>query len=140
MSGNAADNMDSFEIVPGKPQGLEGKEASGNHKQTVAVIVTAFSTNLNRYDMELKDIIPSAQMLEGSTFSELILTDRGRISFQAIYGFKGKLLFHVQDMGIMIDLMRKTLKTDKYIVEAHGFIAGHLCEFTGEIVIGVKKQ
>ena len=39
--------------------------------------------------MKLKDIIPSAIMLEGSEFNELVMTDLGRAKFDTIYGFKG---------------------------------------------------
>lgn len=90
--------------------------------------------------MELKDIIPSAIMLEGSEFKELVMTDLGRAKFDTIYGFKGTFKYGEQDLIKMLDLMKKSVETDTYIVNTRGFIAGHACEFTGEIIIGIKKQ
>lgn len=90
--------------------------------------------------MKLKDIIPFAIMLEGSEFNELVMTDLGRAKFDTIYGFKGSFKYGEQDLTKVLDIMKKSVETDKYIINARGFIAGLSCEFTGEIMIGVKKQ
>lgn len=65
--------------------------------------------------MKLKDIIPSAIMLEGSEFNELVMTDLGRAKFDTIYGFKGSFKYGEQDLTKVLDIMKKSVETDKYI-------------------------
>lgn len=90
--------------------------------------------------MELKDIIPSAQMIMGSVFKEIEMNDEGRAKFAALYGFDGRFTFEQQDFPKMCKLMTKTLETDEYLIQAQGFISGHQREFTGRIMILVKRQ
>lgn len=79
-------------------------------------------------------------MMEGSEFRELQMNEEGRAKFAAIYGFSGRFVYAPQDLSKMCELMTKTLETDKYIIQAQGFVAGLSREFTGRIMVMVKHD
>lgn len=112
----------------------------GNNQPTVAVIVTAFSTNITKIsNMELNEIISSARITDGK-MRLLNLNEEGKKKFSEAYSFVGEFFYSEQDFDLILKLMQRPIDNGKYVVEARGFIAGHRREFNGEVSIFVKHK
>jgi len=70
----------------------------GNNQPTVAVIVTAFSTNITKIsNMELNEIISSARITDGK-MRLLNLNEEGKKKFSEAYSFVGEFFYSEQGL------------------------------------------
>lgn len=70
----------------------------------------------------------------------LPLSEQGVAKMESAHEFIGSFSFDDEDMETMLKILVGSLETDKYMVAAKGFMAGHTREFNGRITVLVKRQ